>query len=202
MKENTGYPHIDKPWMKYYEGLYVPESDPKTNMVELLKERNKWRKNKTAYEYYGKEVSYDEMFHNADVASKVLTQVGVKKGDIIMNMVPNIPEEEELWFGATQIGAISDFIDPRPDSMDIMANAQALINVSRKRLCSKASPETRDAWKKVQDAVRNVDPVMADKMVPNCIYRGFCSELECCGYCQTQKFKEELEKYRNTDYGD
>ena len=88
------------------------------------------------------------------------------------------------------------------NDMDIMANAQALINVSRKRLCGNASKETREAWKKVQDAVREVDPVMADKMVPNCIYRGFCCELECCGYCKTQKFHEELATYRNTDYGD
>ena len=88
------------------------------------------------------------------------------------------------------------------NDMDIMANAQALINVSRKRLCGNASKETREAWKKVQDAVREVDPVMADKMVPNCIYRGFCCELECCGYCKTQKFQEELAKYRNTDYED
>ena len=88
------------------------------------------------------------------------------------------------------------------NDMDIMANAQALINVSRKRLCGNASKETREAWKKVQDAVREVDPVMADKMVPNCIYRGFCCELECCGYCKTQKFQEELSKYRNIDYGD
>ena len=127
--KKTGYPHIDKPWMKYYEGIYIPGDDPKTNMVEVLKDRNKWRKNKTAYEYYGKEVSYDEMFHNADVASKVLTEIGVEKGDIIMNMVPNIPEEEELWFGATQIGAVSDFIDPRPDSMDIMANAKKVLEI-------------------------------------------------------------------------
>ena len=128
-KKKTGYPHIDKPWMKYYKGLYIPTDEPKTNMVELLKERNKYRKNKTAYEYYGKETSYEEMFYNADVASKVLTQLGVKKGDIIMSLVPNIPEEEELWFGATQIGAITDYVDPRPDSMDIMANAKKILEI-------------------------------------------------------------------------
>ena len=88
------------------------------------------------------------------------------------------------------------------NDMDIMANAQALINVSRKRLCGKASKETREAWRKVQDAVREVDPVIADKMVPSCIYRVFCCELECFVYFKTQKFQEELAKYRNTDYGD
>jgi len=125
----TGYPHIDKPWMKYYDGLYIPDEEPKTNMVEVLKDRNKWRMHKTAYEYYGKKVSYEEMFHNANTASKVLSQIGVKKGEIILFMVPNIPEEEELWFGATQIGAIADYIDPRPDSMDIMANARKLLEI-------------------------------------------------------------------------
>lgn len=126
---NTGYPHIDKPWMKYYDGISIPDEDPKTNMTQVLKDRNKWRLNKTAYEYYGKKVSYEEMFNNADMASKALTALGVKKGDIILNMVPNIPEEEEIWLGATQIGAISDFIDPRPDSMDPVANGKKLLEI-------------------------------------------------------------------------
>lgn len=127
--EKTGYPHIDKPWMKYYEGIHIPKDEPETNMVEVLKKRNKWRMHKTAYEYYERQVSYDEMFYNADVASKVLSEIGVKKGDIILTMVPNIPEEEEIWFGATQIGAICDYIDPRPDSMDIMQNAKKTLEI-------------------------------------------------------------------------
>lgn len=86
------------------------------------------------------------------------------------------------------------------NDMDVMANAQALINISRKRLCNKASKETREAWEKTKEAVGKVDPIMADKMVRNCVYRGFCPELECCGYCNTKKFQEELENYRKTDY--
>lgn len=86
------------------------------------------------------------------------------------------------------------------NDMDVMANAQALINISRKRLCNKASKETREAWEKAKEAVGKVDPIMADKMVRNCVYRGFCPELECCGYCNTKKFQEELENYRKTDY--
>ena len=127
--KKTGYPHIDRPWMKYYEGEYIPEDEPKTNMVEVLKMRNKWRKSKTAYEYYGKKVSYDEMWDRVNTASKVLSDLGVKQGDIILSMVPNIPEEEELWFGATQIGAITDYIDPRPDSMDPVANSKKLLEI-------------------------------------------------------------------------
>lgn len=131
LQSKTGYPHIDKPWMKFYDGRYIPLDEPQLNMVEVLKERNKWRSKKIAYRYYGNEVSYEEMFYNADLASKVLTQIGVKKGDIILTVVPNIPEEEEIWFGATQIGAICDYIDPRPDSMDLIANAKKVLEIIR-----------------------------------------------------------------------
>ena len=86
------------------------------------------------------------------------------------------------------------------NDMDVSINAQAMINVSRKRLCQKASPETRDAWQKVVDAVGQIDPIMAEKCVPNCVYRGFCPELESCGFVNSPKFKELLEKYRNTNY--
>ena len=87
------------------------------------------------------------------------------------------------------------------NDMDMTANAQALINISRKRLCSCASSETRTAWKQVQESIRKVDPIMAEKMVPECIYRGFCPEfMNPCGYSKTPQFEEALKKYRNTNY--
>ena len=90
-------------------------------------------------------------------------------------------------------GAVND--------MDMTANAQALINISRKRLCSCASPETRKAWNQVKEEIRKIDPILADKMVPECLYRGFCPEwMSSCGYSKTKKYEEDLIKYRSTDY--
>lgn len=87
------------------------------------------------------------------------------------------------------------------NDMDMTANAQALINISRKRLCNCASKETREAWLKVKEAIAEVDPVMASKMVPECIYRGFCPEfLSPCGYSKTKKYEQELLKYRGWDH--
>ena len=100
----------------------------------------------------------------------------------------NVSSRNELPQGAT-------------NDMDMIANAQALISISRKRLCNCASKETREAWKQVQDAIREVDPVMADKMVPECIYRGFCPEfMNPCGYANTEKYQQDLKRYRSTDY--
>lgn len=89
------------------------------------------------------------------------------------------------------------------NEMDMNANAQAIINISRKRLCSCASKETREAWKQVVEEIRKVDPILADKCVPECLYRGFCPEfMNPCGYSKTRKFQLDLAKYRNINYDD
>lgn len=82
-------------------------------------------------------------------------------------------------------------------SHECEANAQALINISRKRLCSQASPETRKAWEEVKEQVSNIDPILGSVMVKECIYRGFCPEFKSCGYCDTEQFKKDLEEYRS-----
>lgn len=84
------------------------------------------------------------------------------------------------------------------NDMDMTCNAQAFINISRKRLCNCASKETREAWKLVIEYLKEVDPILAEKCKPECIYRGFCPEFDnCCGYCKTKKYEEDLKKYRS-----
>lgn len=84
------------------------------------------------------------------------------------------------------------------NDMDMTANAQALINISRKRLCSCASPETREAWKAVIRLIKEQDPILAEKCVPECVYRGFCPEFDrCCGYVHTKEYQERLKIYRD-----
>ena len=85
------------------------------------------------------------------------------------------------------------------NDMDMTCNAQAFINISRKRLCSCASLETRIAWKAVIDVLREVDPILAEKCVPECIYRGFCPEADrCCGYIYSSGYQDKLIEYRKT----
>ena len=86
------------------------------------------------------------------------------------------------------------------NDMDMTCNAQAMINISRKRLCNCASKETREAWKLVMDELKNVDPILRNKCVPECVYRGFCPELQSCGYWKTTQFKKDLVEYRRTKY--
>lgn len=84
------------------------------------------------------------------------------------------------------------------NDMDMTCNAQSFINISRKRLCRKAAPETRKAWELVKEYVKEIDPELASAMVPECIYRGFCPEVDdCCGYCKTKDYENKLKEYRS-----
>jgi hypothetical protein len=84
-----------------------------------------------------------------------------------------------------------------PVSHECEANAQALIFISRRRLCNQASAETRQAWAEVKAEVAKNDPILASVMVPECIYRGFCPEFKSCGYVDTETYRQALEAYRN-----
>ena len=68
------------------------------------------------------------------------------------------------------------------------ANAQALINMSRKRLCNQAAKATRYVWKTVVNAIREYEPELADVCVPECVYRGFCPEMRSCGYINSYDY--------------
>ena len=87
---------------------------------------------------------------------------------------------------------------PQSASVDheCFANAQALIFISRKRLCRQASAETTAAWKLVLNEVAKCEPELRSVCVPECVYRGFCPEFKPCGYTGTEAFREALAAYR------
>ena len=71
-----------------------------------------------------------------------------------------------------------------PVNHSMLINAQALINMARKRLCEKASEKTRDVMNSIQTSVERVDPDLAYYMVPDCLYRGKCHETKPCNVTQ------------------
>ena len=67
-------------------------------------------------------------------------------------------------------------------NMSFLINAQALIFMGRKRLCTQASPETRKFVQELKKAISLVDYQVGTAMVPDCIYRNGCHEFNDCGY--------------------
>jgi len=61
-------------------------------------------------------------------------------------------------------------------------NAQELIFMSHKRLCSQASVETRTVMKEICRQVEELCPEFIGLLVPECVYRnGKCTEFYPCG---------------------
>ena len=77
------------------------------------------------------------------------------------------------------------------------ANAQAFINISRKRLCNLASRETREAWNLVLEEIKEIEPEIYSACVPDCVYRGWCYEFKSCGFHKTEEYRQKLFKYRD-----
>lgn len=93
--------------------------------------------------------------------------------------------------------------DEEKQSAEVMheaeANAQTIINISRRRLCTSASPETQKAWKEFLNELKETEPELYEVCVPDCIYRGHCYEYTPCGYSKTSEYKQKLEEYRRID---
>lgn len=71
-----------------------------------------------------------------------------------------------------------------PVDMIFFCNAEELMTVANKRLCSKASAKTREVAGMMCDEVAKVMPEIAEFLVPNCVWHGgVCHELESCGRC-------------------
>jgi hypothetical protein len=72
-----------------------------------------------------------------------------------------------------------------PVNHAMLVNAQALINMSRKRLCFNASEETREVMVGIKDEVSKLSPCLAEFMVVECVYRGRCPEPRSCGLSES-----------------
>lgn len=75
------------------------------------------------------------------------------------------------------------------------ANAQAIINISRLRMCSKADKTTRTIWALVVAEIRKQEPILADFCVPNCIAKGYCPEIKPCWFCKTKYYDYQRNQY-------
>ena len=84
-----------------------------------------------------------------------------------------------------------------PTDLAFIANAEALINMAHKRLCAKASPETREIFGQICELVEEQDPDLYKYLVPQCVYRGgICPEPKGCGYNKTGLFNKILTEYK------
>lgn len=109
--------------------------------------------------------------------------------DISLEMADIYKEQDEAGLKTFQV-IMADlpnrFDRYAPTDLACIINAEALINMAHKRLCSKASKETRELVEALRDKIAEVDPALANLMVRPCIaHGGICREPICCGFNAT-----------------
>ena len=81
-----------------------------------------------------------------------------------------------------------------PTNHGILCNAQALINIARKRLCYTSHWATMSVMKEIKKQVELVDTELSKRLVPECMYRGgVCHEDRPCGKMNRVKHWKEVE---------
>lgn len=123
LDEKTGYASIDKPWLKYYpNNVYDTVTENIDEKIfDFMHSKNIDDLNDYALSYFGRKITYGEMFREIENYAKILKGYGIGKNDIVSLCLPNIPETVYLKYALNRIGAISNMIDPRQSSQNILS---------------------------------------------------------------------------------
>ena len=119
-KGTTGYPSIDKPWLKYFREEAINASLPEFTIYRYLWQNNKDHKTDIAINYLGRKITYAQLFHNIDLVAAAFLSLGVKPGEIVTIALPSIPEALYCIYALNKIGAIVNMIHPLAGKNEII----------------------------------------------------------------------------------
>mgnify|MGYP003305248574 CR=1 FL=1 len=120
----TGYPSIDKPWLKYYSEEAINNVPPKLTAYENIYERNKDYPNDIALLYFGKKITYAKMFAEVEKTAKAFVSLGVKKHDNVSLCMPAVPETIYAILALNKIGANASMLNPTFSEEQLKARIQ------------------------------------------------------------------------------
>lgn len=108
----TGYPSVDRPWLKYYPEELIMKDASDLGIYEFLQSQNKNR-NLIAINYFGRKYTYEELFRRIDNTAKAFMEMGIHEGDVVTLLLANTPENVISIYALNKIGAIPNIVDLR-----------------------------------------------------------------------------------------
>lgn len=109
----------EKPWLKYYGN--VPESLNYFNgsMYDYLKDTASKNEKRSAYSFYGNEVTFKSFMKKIDKVASALKEFNIVENECVTICMPNTPESFALIYAINKIGAICNIIHPLSSTSDI-----------------------------------------------------------------------------------
>ena len=90
----------------------ILDNIPKYTMYGYIRECNKNNLDKYALRFGRKRYTYGKFIDLIDRYAKGFAAMGIRKGDRVALLLPNLPESTIIIYALNKIGAISDNIDP------------------------------------------------------------------------------------------
>ena len=115
----TGYPSIDRPWLKYYSEEAIHAKVPECSMYQYLVEKNKENSEQTALVYYGKKISYGQFFERIREVAGAIYKRRICAGDIVTLISLDTPETLYCIYALNYLGAVvnSVYISLSPEEI-------------------------------------------------------------------------------------
>ncbi len=100
--------HVDKLWLSHYqEGVpYEINLDQYRSLVHLFEESCRLHEAKVAYTNFDVSITYGELEHYSRLFAIYLQRLGLKKGDRVAIMLPNLLQYPIALFGILRAGCI------------------------------------------------------------------------------------------------
>jgi long-chain acyl-CoA synthetase len=128
--------HAEKPWLQSYD-REVPESLPlpKQLLHDLLSNAAREFPDRAALIFFGQKIGYRELDRLSNRFAHALRMLGVKKGDRVAIVLPNIPQFVIAFYGILKAGAVVVVGSPLSNEAEIAyqlqhSGAQVLLTLS------------------------------------------------------------------------
>ena len=106
--ELTGYPSIDKPWLKYYSEEVIKMPFPQKTLYRYLYENNCNHMESVALNYFGNRITYRKFFEHIKETADAFAMAGIKRGDIVTILSLITPETIYCIYALNYIGAVAN----------------------------------------------------------------------------------------------
>ncbi len=105
--------YSEHPWTKFYEpGVPANLAYPDMTLGGILSQTVSKYPDHTALLFYGRKISYSELDALTNRFAHALAGLGIKKGDRVAIMLPNIPQMVIAFYGVLRTGAIAVATNP------------------------------------------------------------------------------------------
>ncbi|MDX1522754.1 MAG: alpha/beta fold hydrolase, partial [Anaerolineae bacterium] len=118
-REHTA-PTERRPWLASYgEKIPLTVPIPRQPLTKFLEGAADWEPKRTALVFYGTKLTYQQLEQKVNQFAHILHGLGVKKGDRVMMVLPNVPQLVIAYYGVMKIGAIAVMANPEADARQV-----------------------------------------------------------------------------------